>query len=240
VPKLAPLAARLVAAGLALAGAAVLAWIAVTLVWGDPISAVVTSRAQAGLRRELGHERAAWAERFDAAATLRRRATLFGRGLAEGDAVGELVIPRLRLRMVVVEGTAERDLERGPGHYRITSLPGRGGTIAIAGHRTTYLAPLRHIDALRPGNSLYLLMPYGAFRYVVYSTAVVDANDWSIIRRRSFEELVLSSCHPLYSASHRIVVFGRLRSSSLQIAPAKQTGAARARIGKRQGLRARS
>jgi sortase A len=39
---------------------------------------------------------------------------------------------------------------------------------------------------------------------------VVKSNDWSIIRERGFDELVLSACHPLYSASHRWVVFARL------------------------------
>jgi sortase A len=53
--------------------------------------------------------------------------------------------------------------------------------------------------------------PYGTFGYVVYGQAIVDDQDWSILRRRPFEKLVLSACHPLYSASRRIVVFARLR-----------------------------
>src|SRR5439155_10091795 len=53
-------------------------------------------------------------------------------------------------------------------------------------------------------------MPYGAFRYVTDSRSIADAHDWSILRRRPFEQLVLSACHPLYSASHRVVVSARL------------------------------
>ena len=123
-------------------------------------------------------------------------------------------MPRLGLRTVVVEGTGADELARGPGHYRMTTLPGQGGTVAIAGHRTTYLHPFRHLDELRPGDRMRLDMTYGTFRYAVYRRAVVDDRDWSILRRQRFESLVLSACHPLYSASHRIVVFGRLLDRS--------------------------
>jgi sortase A len=176
---------------------AVLAWTAVTLAWGEPFTAVETARAQARLERELEAQPA-------------ERARAFRRNLRRGDAVGRIVVPRLDLRVVVVEGTRKSDLARGPGHYRITALPGLGGTVAIAGHRTTYLQPFRHLDRLEPGDRIYFELPYGTFRYVVYARRVVDDRDWSILRRRRFEKLVLTACHPLYSASQRIAVFARL------------------------------
>ncbi len=203
-----------VAAILALAGMASLAWVAVTLVWGDPFTALTASRAQAALRRELAHKEAGWPgdARPAPPAMLRRRAGAYRRSLREGDAVGRIIVSRLGLRSVFVEGTARSDLARGPGHYRMTRLPAQGGTVAVAGHRTTYLQPFRHLDRLAPGDSIYLELRYGTFRYVVYARKIVDASDWTILRRRPFEKLVLSACHPLYSASHRIVVFARLRS----------------------------
>ena len=91
--------------------------------------------------------------------TAARQAAAFRAGLRPGDAFGRIVIPRLGLRMVIVEGTRESDLARGPGHYRITSLPGRGGTVAIAGRRTTYLQPFRHVDELRRGDEIRTVMP---------------------------------------------------------------------------------
>jgi sortase A len=184
-----------ISAILALAGVAVLSWVALTLLWGEPLSALGTARAQAALSREL-----------DAAKPRRTRPR-------ESSALGRILIPRLGLRMVFVEGTSRADLARGPGHYRITRMPGRGGTVAIAGHRTTHLMPFRHLDKLRPGNNVYLQMPYGTYRYIVYARRIVDDKDWSILRPRRFEKLVLSACHPLYSASQRIVVFGRLVAS---------------------------
>jgi sortase A len=184
-----------ISAILALAGVVVLSWVALTLLWGEPLTALGTARAQAALSREL-----------DAAKPRRTHPR-------EGSALGRILVPRLGLRMVFVEGTSRADLARGPGHYRITRMPGRGGTVAIAGHRTTHLRPFRHLDDLRPGNNVYLQMPYGTYRYVVYARRIVDDKDWSILRPRRFEKLVLSACHPLYSASQRIVVFGRLVGS---------------------------
>lgn len=203
--------ARRVAAVLALAGVAALAWVAVTLVWGEPFTAITASRAQAALRDELARQHTNWAP---PQGTVRGRVAAFRRGLRQGEAVGRIVVPRIGLSTVFVEGTSGSDLERGPGHYRITALPGVGGTVAIAGHRTTYLQPFRHLDRLRPGDTISLELPYGSFRYVVYGRRIVDDRDWSILRRRNFEKLVLTACHPLYSAAQRIVVFARLRGTS--------------------------
>ena len=212
--------ARRLAAILALAGMAVFGWVAVTLAWGEPFSAITTSRAQGALRVELAEKKtvSAPADRAESPAGLRRRAAAFGARLREGDAVGTIVVPRLGLRMVVVEGTSASQLARGPGRYRMTSLPGLGGTVAIAGHRTTHLQPFRHLDSLRSGDSINLEMPYGTFRYVVYADAIVDDRDWSILRPRPFEKLVLSACHPLHSASQRIIVYARPPADSPRMA----------------------
>ena len=193
-------------AGLALiaVGVSLSAWIGVTLWWGDPITSLYTRHEQRVLSRRLDRLDRLWAP------PRQPSALAFRRSVRDGRPIGRLMVPRLRLNMVVVEGTSESDLEKGPGHYAITSLPGMGGVVAIAGHRTTYLHPFRHLDDLRPGDGITLRMPYGTFRYIVYYHRVVDSTDWSILRRRQFEKLVLSACHPLYSASHRWVVFARL------------------------------
>src|SRR5258708_5445502 len=41
-----------------------------------------------------------------------------------GDAVAKLIIPRLDAQLYVVEGTANRQLRRGPGHMPGSALPG--------------------------------------------------------------------------------------------------------------------
>lgn len=188
----------------ALAVAVALAlWAVVAAVWGDPVTSIYTQHEQRTLTRQL--------QRADAVGSSARA---FRSRLRDGTAIGRIVVPRLHLSMVVVEGTGAADLRKGPGHYPLTSLPGLGGTIAIAGHRTTWLHPFRHIDELGAGDAIELHMPYGTYVYRVTGHRVVAADDWTIIRRRPWEQLVLSACHPLYSASHRWVVFAALAAKA--------------------------
>jgi len=218
-------------------GLGVILWAGAVVVWGDPFTSLYTWHEQGKLTRQLDRTTAAWRSREQAlerrakaAAEKRARATTlaalarsFGARLGDGVPIGRIVIPAIGLNMVVVQGTNEGDLEKGPGHYDArsgenTSLPGTGGVVAVAGHRTTFLHPFRHIDTLKPGDNVYLEMPYGTFRYEVYFHKVVEPNDWSILRPRPYEKLVLTACHPLYSASHRWVTFARLEGESLTVA----------------------
>jgi sortase A len=137
-----------------------------------------------------------------------------------GKALGRLTVPRMGLRTVFVHGTRwGADLSQGPGHFPQTSLPGVGRTMAIAGHRTTFGAPFRDIDELRKGDPIKVELPYATFHYRVFADEIVDNEDWSIIRDRGFDTLVLSACHPLYSAKQRWIVYARL----VQVDPAGGT-----------------
>jgi sortase A len=111
---------------------------------------------------------------------------------------------------VVVAGTGAASLRRGPGHYPGTPLPGARGTVAIAGHRTTYGAPFRRLDKLDTGDRIEVSMPYGRFVYAVERQRIVPPTAIWVTQRVSYDRLVLSACHPLYSAAKRIVVFARL------------------------------
>ena len=201
-------------------GAIVLAYAATTYFWRDPVTDVYAKWKQHTLASRLDREFASydapkvdWTHRLAAERAIARAAADFDRDLKLGQPLGRIVVPRLGIHPVFVHGTRwAQDLSRGPGHYTRTSLPGLGKTTAIAGHRTTFGAWFRHIDELRKGDPITLELPYGTFRYVVFAHKVVKSNDWSIIRSRGFDELVLSACHPLYSASHRWVVFARLAS----------------------------
>jgi sortase A len=128
-----------------------------------------------------------------------------------GDALGRIEAPAMNgLNMVFVQGTDASSLELGPGHYPETAMPGQGKTVAIAGHRTTYLAPFRHIDSMKPGDKITLKMPYGTFVYKVQKTETVDPSDIGVIHETGYERLVLSACHPVYSAAERFIVFAKL------------------------------
>ena len=114
---------------------------------------------------------------------------------------------------MVVEGTAAGDLRKGPGHYPGTPLPGEHGTVGIAGHRTTYGAPFRKINQVKPRDQIVVTMPYGRFTYRVERTRIVKPTDVWVTNVCRYDRLILSACHPLYSAAQRIVVFARLETA---------------------------
>ena len=66
----------------------------------------------------------------------------------DGEPVARIIIPRINVNQIVVEGTDRDDLRKGPGHYTKSPFPGQEGNAAIAGHRTTYGAPFGNLDQL--------------------------------------------------------------------------------------------
>jgi sortase A len=191
---------------------------ALTLAWQEPVSAIYADLVQGRLSDDLRRLELAKPSAVDLAAlrsieTRRTRMAFLARALrrstTRGHAVGRIRIARIGASFVVVDGTDTASLRKGPGIYDDAPFPGAPGTVAIAGHRTTYLAPFRHIDRLRPGNEISLEMPYGRFVYRVQQTRIVDPSEVSVVRRVAYDRLVLSACHPLYSAAKRIVVFAR-------------------------------
>jgi sortase A len=125
-----------------------------------------------------------------------------------GSAVAILRIPKIELNYVVVEGTDTESLKKGPGHYPWTSYPWEEtGRVAIAGHRTTYGAPFWSLDELTPGNRIVLATEYGIFNYRVTRTTIIDPSQDSILDPTKAPTLVLTTCHPRFSAAERLIVF---------------------------------
>jgi sortase A len=195
---------------------------AVTMLWQEPVSAVYARVQQHALDNDLAElenaplapaEQRALDRIPDPDRKLTFRARALDRRLSDGDAMGRIVMPRIGVSEVFVEGTEAGDLRKGPGHYPGTPLPGEHGTVAIAGHRTTYGAPFRNIDELERNDRIELRMPYGRFTYRVERTRIVPPTETSVIARVDHDRLVLSACHPLFSAAKRIIVFARLDSA---------------------------
>jgi sortase A len=203
---------------LIVAGLLLLAYAAAVLFWRDPITDVYTRYQQHKLSGELEREFEAWRPLEDPGTSIAARvsavaqeARRFQRRVRLGQPLGRIEVPKLGVDVVFVQGTRwAQDLTRGPGHYERTSFPGLGKTVGVAGHRTTFGAPFRHIDRLDPGDAVVLRLPYGTFRYRVFAHEIVDSDDWSVIRGRGFDTVMLSACHPLYGSSQRWIVYGRL------------------------------
>jgi sortase A len=215
-------ALRALSTVLIVAGVLVLADGITTLVWQEPLTALYARIQQGQLDDELAAlertppspvERRVIARLPDPRRRLAFQARALGRRSEAGDPLGRLHAPTIGLDAVVVQGTAGDDLRTGPGHYDGTPLPGQRGTVAVAGHRTTYGAPFRHVDDLQRGDRIELRMPYGRFAYRVERTRIVEPTEVEVIERVAYDRLVLTACHPLYSAAQRIVVFARLESA---------------------------
>ena len=197
------------------AGLVFLAEFAVTMIWQEPFSYFTAHGTQRRLDRQLAVlERRAALPAIGASAFAAQQQSFMAKRLlrraGSGSPLGRLLIRRIHVRFVFVADTTEDALKRGPGHYQRTVLPGQHGTVGIAGHRTSYGAPFRHIDALRSGDSVVLVMPYGVYTYRVTHHRIVDPAARWVLRTRRHDQLVLTACTPLYSAARRYVVFARL------------------------------
>ena len=228
---------RIVSIALITAGLVVLADVGLTLAWKEPLSSIYGSLKQKQAEDEL----ADLEDRFPSPELLRKalsadeladRVRILANGFApeveRGEAIGRIVIPGIGLNIVVVEGTDTASLQKGPGHYTLegdtpelrrqgdgSAFPGQGKTMGIAGHRTTYLAPFRRIDEIQVGDKITLQMPYATFTYEVEKHEIVDPDDVSIVKNVGYDRLVLTACHPLYSAAQRYAQFAKLTDVSL-------------------------
>lgn len=232
---------RLLGTALIATGVGLLVFVTITVTWGDPFTALATQAKQEQLEREFAL--VAPDDEDLANATLdpeltRRAAARAKQQTKLGAPAGSLSIPRIGLKSIVVHGARDGtpDLTKGPGLYQGFQFPGSGVPIAIAGHRTTYGAPFMDIDKLRPGDKIIVTMRYGRFTYTVQRTAIISPSDWSILdygaaertpagRRKvaatgrcdeTCEHVVLTACHPKYSAARRIAVLARLSDVKLR------------------------
>jgi sortase A len=191
-----------------------------TVVWQEPVSLVYAHFNQEALAGELVDAadltelQLSTLNRLDSE---RRRITFLARALRRrakpGQPIGRIRSARMGINFVVVQGTDGDSLRKGPGHYPDTTFPGLRGTVAIAGHRTTYAAPFRRLNLMRKGDRILVDMPYARFVYRVELRRIVDPDAYEYVTHRvGYNRLALTACHPLYSAAQRIVVFARLVS----------------------------
>ncbi len=120
-----------------------------------------------------------------------------------------------RKPLFVVQGVSLADLQRGPGHYPGTAMPGEKGNFAVAGHRTTYGAPFFNLDQLREGDRVLVTARDGKrYTYRVRGQRIVAPGDTWVITSDPLERgrpmLTLTTCNPRFSNAQRLVVFAEL------------------------------
>jgi sortase A len=129
--------------------------------------------------------------------------------LVEGGVIGEIQVPRLQLKAIIVQGDSHTILRRAVGHVPETALPGTIGNVVLAGHRDTFFRPLRNI---RLGDSITVQTSTGTFQYLVESTEVVPATAMEILNATPGHSLTLITCFPfdyIGPAPKRFVVRAR-------------------------------
>lgn len=178
---------------LCLMAATVFGGYVVWLLWGTGLS---TQRAQ----EELLHTFESTIDSRDPSEAPER--------LPLGEAYARLVIPSVGINFMVVQGTEYEDLKLGPGHYVDTANPWDDtGRVGIAGHRTTYLHPFYNLDKVQPGDRITLMTEFGIFDYTVDRVfAVPEYGSGKVLTQTKEPTLVLTTCHPKYFSSERLIV----------------------------------
>ncbi|MDQ2676557.1 MAG: class E sortase [Actinomycetota bacterium] len=229
---------RIVATACITAGLVVAADVGLTLAWEEPLSNLYATYKQGQAEDELAELERSFPgpddlDAAESAGDLSERVAILADRFAASDevetggAIGRIEIPAINLDIVVVEGTDTASLQKGPGHYTRSddadtrrlgdgsAFPGQGKTVGIAGHRTTYKAPFRKTNELEAGDEIILEMPYATFTYEVEKVDIVEPTEISVVKNVGYERLVLSACHPLYSAAQRIITFAKLKEINL-------------------------
>jgi sortase A len=207
---------RVLSSVLIVSGVLSLAWTVVVWQWQDPFTALYTMWEQHGLSKQYDKLAQAWTPpprtrlTTSSRAAVARDAASFRAETHAGEAIGRIVIGRLGLNMVLVDGTDHDSLKRGPGRDLRTYMPGQNRLVYIAGHRTTYLAPFADINDIRAGDYITITVPYGTFTYRAFRHEIVPATDLAMLRSPTHELLRLQACHPRFFATHRYIVDARL------------------------------
>lgn len=128
-----------------------------------------------------------------------------------GPVIAVVRAPRLgkSWRMPVQSGTGTDILRQGLGMYDGSVRPGAKGNVGIAGHRTTWGAPFKHINEFRVGDIITVWTADGRFDYSVVSQGVTLPTDTSVIEQKTARGkamLTLTTCHPEFSARERLYV----------------------------------
>ena len=165
------------------------------------------------------------------------------RSIPLGDGFALIYIPDFGTDYVftVVEGTDLDELNKGPGHYVDTPLPGAVGNVAIAGHRVGKGSPFLNLDKLKAGSAIVIRTRAYWYTYRVVGDRggnadavsalgfpgreIVDPSDVAVIApvpdkpgaTPTRRLLTLTTCHPKFTARQRMVIHAELDGSPFPV-----------------------
>jgi sortase A len=161
-------------------------------------SALVAWAGNAYARGWLAQERARseWDQRVARSAVERGRALAAGSiqvQAPEGAPVARLMIPKIALDDIVLEGVTPAALNGGPGHLPGSSLPGAEGNSVISAHRDRHF---RRLGELAIGDTIRTQTLTDSVTWRVVSRRVVN-REAPAIRKEQGEVLTLTTCWPM-------------------------------------------
>lgn len=133
-----------------------------------------------------------------------------------GDPVTRIEISKIGVDKIVVAGVDYKALEKGPGLFDGSPLPGQLGNVAIAGHRTSYGAPFSRLNELTLGDEIVLTRAGSTFTYIVSEKPfIVKPSQTEVLKTvdATTGQLTLVTCHPKWTSENRMIVKAKLESS---------------------------
>lgn len=124
---------------------------------------------------------------------------------------GVLIIKKIDVRMVIMDGVDEETLRVAAGRMTNTGNFDEIGNVVLAGHRSyTFGKYFNRLDELEPGDEIVVQTRSKTLKYVVYQKLVVEPDDLSITNRNDTDKiLTLFTCTPVVIADHRLVIHAK-------------------------------
>lgn len=132
---------------------------------------------------------------------------------APGRPIGTIRVPRFGddWSWVVVEGTAEADLDKGPGHYTGSPTFGDLGNVAVAAHRAGHGSPFLDFDTLRAGDRVVVQQQHVTWTYAItQEPRIIEIADSWVLDPLPGRMLTLTTCWPKYGSSKRMYAVATL------------------------------
>jgi LPXTG-site transpeptidase (sortase) family protein len=125
---------------------------------------------------------------------------------AIGAPVAKIVIPRLGLERVVLEGSDRSILRKGPAHIPGSPLPGGEGNAVIRGHRLLWSGPFRDLDKLGLGSEIHVQTLEGTAVYLVAGVFRQEGRRIDMFEQTALPYLTLVTSDPPLRADGTLVV----------------------------------
>jgi LPXTG-site transpeptidase (sortase) family protein len=125
---------------------------------------------------------------------------------AAGEPVAKIVIPRLGVERVVVEGQDRSSLRKAPGHVPGSALPGEPGNAVIRGHRLLWSGPFRDLHTLNLGSEIHVQTAEGTAVYLVAGVFQQDGSRIDLFEDTTLPYLTLVTSDPPFRADGTLVV----------------------------------